>query len=101
MVLRMDALFLVDREARQQQFSLDERLAFRREHATPWLGEIRQECLRLSKTVLAKSPLGQAVSYTRNMWPKLERSRPRGQCRLQSVTQFCPGQKSTILSGIY
>jgi hypothetical protein len=41
MVLRMDALFLVDREARQQQSSHHERVALRREHAMPWLEEIR------------------------------------------------------------
>ena len=33
MVVRMDALFLVDREARQQGMTAAERLAFRREHA--------------------------------------------------------------------
>ena len=84
MVLRMDALFLVDREARQQQSSHHERVALRREHAMPWLEEIRQECLRLSKTVLPKSALGQAVSYTRNMWPKLERCLEFGEVELSN-----------------
>jgi transposase len=73
MVTRMDALFLVDRHARQQQLSFDQRLAVRREHADSWATEIHHECVSLHKTVLPKSALGQAVTYTLNMWPKLRR----------------------------
>ena len=73
MVTRMDALFLVDREARKQQLSVEERLALRREHAESWAEEIHRECTALAKAVLPKSALGQAVAYTLNMWPKLRR----------------------------
>ena len=73
MVTRMDALFLVDRHARQQQLSVDQRLALRGEHADSWATEIHDECLSLRKTVLPKSALGQAMSHTLNMWPKLRR----------------------------
>ena len=40
MVLRMDALFLVDREAARLGLRGPERQAFRQEHARPWLDEI-------------------------------------------------------------
>ncbi len=73
MVTRMDALFLVDREARQQQMSVEERLALRREYAESWAAEIHDECVKLTKTTLPKSTLGQAVTYLLNMWPKLRR----------------------------
>lgn len=73
MVTRMDALFLVDRHTRQQQLSIDERLALRRQHAESWAAEIHDQCLSLHKTALPKSALGQAVTYTLNMWPKLRR----------------------------
>jgi transposase len=73
MVLRMDALFTVDREARQQQLSVEERLALRREHAESWAQEIRQECAVLATTALPKSTLGQAAAYLLNMWTKLRR----------------------------
>jgi len=73
MVTRMDALFVVDRHARQQQLSVEERLALRREHADSWAAEIHEECAKLSKTTLPKSTLGQALAYTLNMWPKLRR----------------------------
>lgn len=73
MVTRMDALFLVDRQARQQQLSAEQRLVLRREHAESWVAEIYQECVKLRGSVLPKSVLGQAVTYTLNMWPKLRR----------------------------
>ncbi len=69
----MDALFLVDRHAREKQMTPEERLAARREHAEVWAEEIRQECAKLALTVLPKSALGRAVGYTLNMWPKLRR----------------------------
>jgi transposase len=73
MVTRMDALFLVDRHARQQQLNVEERLTLRREHADCWAAEIHDNCVSLRKAVLPKSALGQAVTYTLNMWPKLRR----------------------------
>ncbi len=73
MVTRMDALFLVDRNARQQQLCVPERLALRRQHALPWAEEIHQQCAALARAVLPKSALGQAVGYTLNQWPKLRR----------------------------
>jgi transposase len=73
MVIRMDALFLVDRHARGKQMTMEERLAARREHAEVWAEEIRQECVNLSSTALPKSALGKAAAYTLNMWPKLRR----------------------------
>lgn len=73
MVARMDALFLVDRHARQQQLNAEQRAALRREHAQPWVKEIHSECLKLRNEVLPKSSTGEAVSYTLNMWAKLRR----------------------------
>jgi transposase len=71
MVTRMDALFLVDRHARQQGLNAEERAALRREHAQPWVDEIHSECRTLRPQLLPKSTLGGAVSYTLNMWVKL------------------------------
>ena len=73
MVTRMDALFLVDRHARQQQLGTNDRAALRLEHARPWVEEIHSECVKLRSLLLPKSALGEAVNYTLNMWPKLRR----------------------------
>lgn len=73
MVARMDALFLIDRDARRRQLSADQRQAQRQEYAEEWLKEIRESCLALAKQALPKSALGQAAAYTVNMWAKLRR----------------------------
>jgi transposase len=84
MVTRMDALFLVDRHAREKQMTLEERLAARREHAEVWVEEIRQECVKLSSAGLPKSALGRAAAYTLNMWPKLRRCFDYGEVELSN-----------------
>lgn len=73
MVTRMDALFLVDRQARTGQMSVAERLALRRDHAESWAQEIHDECVNLTRKVLPKSALGQGVFYLLKQWPKLRR----------------------------
>jgi hypothetical protein len=73
MVTRMDALFLIDRDARCRALSADERHLQRHEYADEWLREIREACLTLTTQVLPKSVLGQAAAYTLNMWAKLRR----------------------------
>jgi len=73
MVTRMDALFLIDRNAREQGLSSAERNASRREHAPEWLNEIRRECFTIQKQVLPQNALGKAASYMLSQWKKLER----------------------------
>lgn len=84
MVTRLDALFLIDREARDKNMTAQERFALRREHALSWLDEIHQECLRLRSQALPQSALGQAVSYTLNQWDKLRRIFDLGEVELSN-----------------
>jgi hypothetical protein len=73
MVTRMDALFLIDRDARRRALSAEERQVHRRQYAEEWPQEIHETCLGLSRKALPKSSLGQAAAYTLNMWAKLRR----------------------------
>jgi transposase len=73
MVVRMDALFLVDRDARRKEMSAAERLANRKELAQQWVDEIHEACKILRREALPQSALGKAAAYTLNMWPKLVR----------------------------
>ena len=84
MVTRMDALFLIDRDARRRKLSADERQAQRSEHAEEWLRDIREACLALVKHALPKSALGQAAAYTLNMWAKLRRCFDYGEVQLSN-----------------
>jgi transposase len=73
MVLRMDALFAIDRDARERGLSDEQRLESRREYAPSWVEEIHEGCLEALRAVLPKSTLGQAAQYTLNEWTKLKR----------------------------
>ena len=84
MITRMDALFLVDRHAREQQLDSEKRLAFRREHALLWVEDIHEECRALAKSTLPKSALGQAVAYTLKTWSKLRRCFDYGEVELSN-----------------
>ena len=84
MVTRMDALFLIDRYARERKLTAAERLVLRREHSLEWVDEIREQCLTLFKCTLPKSILGQAAAYTLNMWPKLRRCFDYGDVELSN-----------------
>jgi transposase len=67
----MDALFAVDREAREEKMDHAARHRLRQEKARPLLDQIQQHLLATSKTVLPKSAAGEACSYTLGLWKKL------------------------------
>jgi transposase len=67
----MDALFAVDREAREEKMDHAARHRLRQEKARPLLDQIQQHLLATSKTVLPKSAAGEACSYTLGLWEKL------------------------------
>lgn len=73
MVLRMDALFRVDAEARRLGLTGDARQALRRQHSQTWVDEIHEACLKLAHQALPQGVLGKAVAYTLNQWEKLKR----------------------------
>jgi transposase len=70
-VVLMDGLFAMDREAREQNLSLDDRHALRQERAPALLDELRSLLLKMKGRVLPKSAEGKAVSYTLTRWEKL------------------------------
>lgn len=72
-IVLMDGLFAIDREARVQNLSLDDRHALRQERAPALLEELHSLLLKIKGRVLPKSAEGKAVSYTLTRWEKLTR----------------------------
>ena len=74
-VVLMDGLFAIDREAREQTLSLDDRHALRQERAPVILTELHALLLEMQQpgSILPESAAGQAISYTLNRWEKLTR----------------------------
>jgi len=73
MVIRMDALFAVERRAAALGMVGTEKLAHRREHGQSWLEEMHKETLLLAPRTLPKSKLGEGLHYLLKQWDRLER----------------------------
>jgi transposase len=70
---RIDALFAVDAEARQQAMTPEVRHALRQEKSRPLLDRIQQQVEAALPQVLPASALGKACRYTLSLWEKLTR----------------------------
>jgi transposase len=105
MIALIQQLYQVERDATV----LDPagRLALRQEHSVPLLAKIDAERQALARTVLPKSPVGEAVRYLTNQWTALQRfvedgrlaidnNRAENQLRLVAV-----GRKNWLFAGSF
>jgi transposase len=74
-VTLMDGMFAIDREAREQKLSLEDRHALRQERVPTILAELHKLlfAMQASGTFLPRSIAGNAISYTLTRWGKLTR----------------------------
>jgi transposase len=72
-VARIDELFAIDSQARQQGQSMEARHALRQEKAKPLLEVIRKQIEAARTTALPASALAKACHYTLTLWEKLTR----------------------------
>jgi hypothetical protein len=72
-VALMDGLFAIDREARKQNLSLDDRHALRQEHTPALLDELHTLLLEMktSGLILPQSVADKAINYTLKRWAEL------------------------------
>jgi transposase len=70
-VVGMDELFAVDREAREKNMDHAQRAVLRKSRAPRVLEQLRIDLLALQKRALPKSTAGQAANYTLSLWSKL------------------------------
>lgn len=70
-VILIDQLFGIDREARAQNCDLAARAALRQQQAMPLLDRIKQEIEAVRGRALPSSKLGNAIAYTLGLWTKL------------------------------
>jgi transposase len=72
-IVLMDSLFAIDREAREQHLSLDARQALRQERAPGILAELHAllAAMKESDLILPQSVEGKAIAYTLKRWKEL------------------------------
>jgi hypothetical protein len=69
----MRKLYMIEREAKEKNLSYDERKLLRMEKSLPGLQELEIWMKAQLPEVLPKSSIGQAISYTLGLWPRLTR----------------------------
>ncbi len=69
----IDDLFAIDRQARERNYDVAARHAWRREHAPALLQTIKEHMQAAWQQALPASKLGKATAYALGLWPRLER----------------------------
>lgn len=67
----MQKLYAVERQAKENGLSIDERYQLRHQHAVPVLDNLKTWMIENYKAVLPKSVIGQALYYSLQRWDKL------------------------------
>ena len=99
------ALYEVEREAREQNLSYDERKTLRQNKSVEKLQEIEAWMKENIIQVLPKSAIGQAIAYTLNLWPRLIRYTEDGRYEIDnnlvenSIRPVALGRKNYLFAG--
>jgi transposase len=98
-------LYAIERRARERKVAEDRFLAWRRRHSRRRLARLRDELDELSVTVLPRSPLGKAVTYTLKNWTALNRYTEAAFLNIDNnhserqIKQMVIGRKNWIFCG--
>ena len=68
----MQALYEIERKAREREISFETRYRYRRLYAKPVLQELEEWLIENQLKVTPQSAIGKAIAYTKNLWPKLK-----------------------------
>jgi len=103
MVALISKLYQIERTARDQ--GAQEREAIRQKKAAPILDTIKTWLDEKATKVLPKSPLGTAITYTLNLWPRLTIYLEDGHIEIDNnkvenaIRPFVIGRKGWLFSG--
>ena len=98
-------LYAIEHRARDKHASEERLLAWRQRYARRRLARIRAELDRMSASVLPKSPLGKAITYTLKNWTALTRYTEAAFLRIDNnhserqIKQMVIGRKNWLFCG--
>jgi transposase len=105
MLLRLQKLYAIERYARENQLSFDERYEERQENAAPIMKEIKTWLDEHVYSVLPQSAIGKAVQYMLNQWPRLENYLLDGRLEIDNnlvenaIRPIALGRKNYLFAG--
>lgn len=105
LVLEMRKLYLIERHAREEAMTAEQRQGLRTQLAAPILAAMKTRLEEIRPTVLPQSPLGKAVSYALNEWEPLNRYLEDGRLEIDNnltenaLRPSCVGKKNYLFIG--
>lgn len=103
-VALISKLYAIERKLKSDKKSIDEIYQCRQKKAKPIISAIEKALLDASTKVLPKSPIGQAIIYALNQWPKLINYIEDGRCDIdnnrseRAIKPFVMGRKNWMFS---
>lgn len=98
-------LYQVEADAKTRGLDADATRALRQERSKPEVATLATVLEHLAKEALPKSPLGEAVSYTRTLWPSLVRYLDDGRLPIDNnpaenaIRAIALGRKNWLFAG--
>lgn len=98
------ALYKIERDAKNQQLTPDQRYALRQQESKPLLEKFKTWLDEQHQTVLPQSPLGKAFNYCINRWPGLIRFLDDGRLEIdnnlteQAIKPFVIARKNFLFA---
>jgi transposase len=102
---RMQKLYMIEREAKEENLSFEQRKQLRVEKSLPVLKELEEWMKKQLPEVLPKSSIGQAIAYTLGLWNRLTRYIDNGQVEIDnnlienSIRPVALGRKNYLFAG--
>jgi transposase len=105
LVMEMRKLYLIERHAREEAMTAEQRKVLRAQLAAPILAAMKTRLEEIRPSVLPQSPLGKAVRYALNKWEPLNRYLEDGRLEIDNnltenaLRPSCVGKKNYLFIG--
>ncbi len=102
---KIQALYNIERDAREQELSFDQRKELREKESLPILSELENWMKNQLSDVLPKSSIGKAITYTLKLWKRLKRYTEDGSWEIDnnpvenSIRPVALGRKNYMFAG--
>ena len=102
---KMQELYAIERQAKEQELSSQDRYHLRQKKAIPVLEELEEWLKANAGEVLPKSAIGIAIAYTLKLWPRLKRYTENGKWEIDnnmvenSIRPVALGRKNYLFAG--
>jgi len=105
MLIHIQSLYQVERQARENELSLEQRYVLRQEYAVPVLAEMKPWLDKNLPQILPKSAMGQAIAYMLSNWERLIRYTADGRLEIDNnwienqIRPVALGHKNYLFAG--